>query len=147
MEWRRRTVAAARLLKSNPTENADRAVKKILDTLDPALTQSRRQMTRAKNEQLSKEVRNLCDKTFHLSLEMRSSRAVFRVTIPMTKTQIAAEDAENEMVAVEGKNSSASGSFKISFTVFGGLEKTTLMPGDGEETIKLEKPHVVGYAG
>ena len=146
VEWRRRTVDAASLLKSNPTENADRAVKKILDTLDPVLTQSRRQMPRSKFEQLTKEVQNLCDKAFRLSLEMRSSKAIFRVIIPEPKTEIVAEDTENEMVAVEGKNVPPSGLFRVSFTVFGGLEKTTLIPGDNEETIKLEKSQVVGFA-
>lgn len=58
-----------------------------------------------------------------------------------------AEEAEMDVVAVDNKVSNPPGLFRVSFTIFGGLAKTILFPGNTEETIPLERPQVVGFAG
>lgn len=152
MEWRKRTVTAAKSLKGRSNHLATRAIKTALeieDTLEPALTQlnSRpKAEQRAKNEQLGKEVRALCDKALELSLELRSSKAIFKVLMPEpgTSTDFNAEDTEMDLVAVIGKTNPTTSMIQVAFTVCGGLEKTTLIPGDGEEKVTLQKAQVVG---
>jgi hypothetical protein len=117
-----------------------RASTKIQDTLEPAITPA----SRAKGEQLSRELHALCDKALQLSLVFRQSKNIFRVIVPAPQLEVV--EAETELVALEGK-ASPSGYTKTLFTVFGGLEKTTLFPGENEETVMLEKTQVVGVGG
>ena len=71
---------------------------------------------------------------------LRSSKAHFTV---VKAPYHAVVDEENmELVAMDGKIHPSRA--KVAFTVFGGLEKTTVLPGDSEVTIRLEKPQVVG---
>ena len=120
-----------------------RASKKIQDTLEPALT-SGVLASRAKVDQLSRELEVLCDKALQLSLVFRQSKAIFKVVVPDPHLEVL--EAEMELVAIEGRASSLDYT-KISFVVFGGLQKTTLFPGENEETVMLEKSQVVGFAG
>ena len=50
------------------------------------------------------------------------------------------------LVALEGK-ASPSDDIQTWSTDFGGFEKTTMFPGDNEETVMLEQFQVVGVAG
>lgn len=152
MEWRKRTVAAAKSFDSRSTHLtvlADRTAEKIEETLEPALTQLSSRPTaeqRARNEQLTKEVRTLCDKALELSLELRSSKAIFKVVMLEhgRSIDVNAEDTELDLVAVIGKINPSIPLIQVAFTVSAGLEKTTLIPGDSEETVTLQKAQVVG---
>lgn len=115
--------------------------------LAPALTQLLSSERRARDEQLTKELRALCEKALKLSLELRSSKAIFKVIMPEpgTGNDLDWEDSTDmDLVAVIGKNNPTTYMIQVAFTVSGGLEKTTLIPGDGEEKVTLEKAQVVG---
>lgn len=149
MEWRKRTVTAAKSLESRSTHHAvlaDRSADKIEETLKPALTLCPKAEKRAKEERLTKEVRALCNKALELSLELRSSKAIFKVIMPErgTGTDINAEDTDMDLVAVIGKPNPTTPMIQVAFPVSGGLEKTTLIPGDGQEKVILQKAQIVG---
>lgn len=117
---------------------SDRASKKIRNTLEPALTP----LARSKIDQLSRDILAICDEALELSLEFRQSKAIFRVIVPDCDSDIIFDDAQMELVAMDRGMSSTE--TNILFAVFGGLEKTTLFPGENEETAILEKSQVVG---
>ena len=132
---------------SRPESWADeRAAKKIYETLELALTRSPRLTPPPKLEQLKKELLALCSRALQLALTLRSSKANFQVVVPRLGTQIAAEDAEMELVAVEGPMSSSNLN-TVAFTVFGGLQKSSVSPADiGDPPRILKKADVVGRA-
>lgn len=138
VEWRRRTVVAARALRQHSGAVA-RAYKKLEDTLEPALTPGQ---TRARLDQLSRDLQALCEKAFQLSLALRESKAIFKVFVPSLQVEIF--ETDTELVAIDPKPSSSPG-IKTLFVVFGGLQKTTLIPGEKQETVLLEKSNVVGF--
>lgn len=117
---------------------SDRASKKIRNTLEPALTP----LARSKIDQLSRDILAICDEALEVSLEFRQSKAIFRVIVPDCDSDIIFDDAQMELVAMDRGMSSTE--TNILFAVFGGLEKTTLFPGENEETAILEKSQVVG---
>lgn len=142
VEWRKRTVTAAKSLPYRSNEIADRTARGIEDTLEPALTQTQRQSARAKAEQLTRELLALCNKALRLSIALGSSKAMFRVVVPGFGTEVP-EESEMELVAMDGKTPCDRP--KVAFAIFGGLEKRTLMPRGNEEIVGLEKAQVVGF--
>lgn len=138
-------MTAARSLQSVSGGIAERTAKKIQDTLEPARTQPKNQVTRVKVQELEREVSTLCDRAFQLALLLRSTRAVFRVVNPTRGTAIVLEDCDIEVVAVEGRVYSPID--RVAFSVSGGLQKLVLAPEGGEDIIRLEKAYVVGLAG
>ncbi len=95
VEWRRRTVSAAKAL-NMPGGTAERAARKILETLEPARTPKQ-----AKTQQLTQGLQAVCDKVFRLSLILRESKATFKVVVPAAHVEIHADSAEMELVAIE----------------------------------------------
>ena len=142
VEWRRRTVTLVKSLR-NMSDIAERTAKKLQEMLEPALTPHLQQAPRPRTERLGHEVRTLCENSLKLALVLRESKAIFRVVKPELDTRVTEDDAEMMLVAVE--EGSPSAKTKIKYIVFGGLEKTTINPGGSEETVQLEKAHVVGY--
>lgn len=143
MEWRRRTVIAAQSLRIKSNGVADRTARKLQDMLEPALTQNPR-MSLAKTDQLTRELQTLCNKALELSLVLRSNKSILKFIVQERDTKFIVEETEMELVAMTGRMFSTVA--QVEFTVFGGLEKTTLFPGDNEETVKLEKEQIIGRA-
>ncbi len=147
MDWQRRIVAVEKSFHGDILGNTKRATEKTLEGLQPALSQQWEQISQPKQGQLKREVVRICLKTQHLAIEMSASKATFKVVVPRMRAHIASEDTEKERVAIDGQEASDSGSYRVSFTVFGGLERTELIPGGNEKVRMLEKAQVVGYAG
>lgn len=143
VEWRRRTVMAAKHMGSR-SDIVIRVAKKIHNTLEPALTQSLQNTSQLKVDQLKKDLLALCENALELSVTLRSEKCLYEVTIPERDMEIVEEDARMELVAMNGKPSHLI--TRVDFIVFGGLEKTTLIPDNNSETVKLEKAQVVGHS-
>ncbi len=141
VEWRRRTVSAAKAL-NMPSGTAERAAREILETLEPARTLVATKQ--AKTQQLSQDLQAVCDKAFRLSLILRESKATFKVVVPAANVDIYADSAEMELIAMEDGRPPPHRQ-RVLFTAFGGLQKTALSPDEGEDIVMLEKAHVVGY--
>lgn len=108
--------------------------------MEPALTQSRHQSSRGKYEQLERDMLTLCGKALQLLIDFRQSKAFFKVVVPELNESV--NDIEMELVAVEGKETSALP--RVDWIVFGGLRKTTPYAVGTEETVLLEKSQLVG---
>ncbi len=116
---------------------------KIKETLQPALTTPyQRQTSRAKSDQLEREVLAVVKKSLHLALVLRESKDIFKVIVP--EGGVVVDEMAMELVAME-KNKQSSPRTKVAYTVFGGLEKTTLHPGGSEDIVVLEKAWFVGF--
>ena len=139
VEWRRRTVTAAKAFE--PVDEAPKsAAKEINEKLKPAFTPPSNGPTAT----IYPEILELCKKAEQISLIFRQSRATFYVPIAREHQLVdQSEDSKMELVAIEGQPSSTS--VKVGYTVFGGLVKTTLFPGEDDVVVTLEKPIVVGY--
>lgn len=141
VEWRKRTVTAAKAL-NIPCKKAERATRKILETLEPARTPG--PISQAKDQQLSRDLLAICDKASQLSLIFRESKAIFKIVVPYSDVDVLADNPEMELIAMEdGRNPPRRP--RVLFTAFGGLEKTVLSPDGRENVVRLEKAHVVGY--
>lgn len=138
LEWRRRTVVAARALRQ-PSGAVARAYDMLKDTLKPALTSGQ---TRARLDQLLRDLQTLCEKAFQLSLVLRESKVTFKVLIPPRQVEICKSDTE--LMAVDLKPSSSPG-IKTFFVVFGDLQKITSTPDERQEIVLLKKSNVVGF--
>lgn len=140
VEWRKRTVTAAKALK-RPREIVERAAIKILETLEPARTPG---ATDAKDYQLHRDLRAICNKAFQLSLIFHESKAIFKTVIPDVDVDILADNPEMELIAMEDGRA-PSRRPRVLFTAFGCLKKTALSPDEREDIVTLEKARVVGY--
>ena len=140
VEWRKRTVTAAKALKI-PSEIVERAAIKIFDTLEPARTPG---ATDAKDYQLNRDLRAICDKAYRLSLIFHESKAIFKVVIPADNVDVLVDNAEMELIAMADGRAPLRPP-KVLFTAFGCLRKTALSPDEKEDIVTLEKARVVGY--
>ena len=141
VEWRKRTVTAAKAL-NRPCGKAERATRKILETLEPARTPG--PTSQAKAQQLNRDLRVICEKASQLSLTFRESKAIFKIVVPYSNVDVLADNPEMELIAMED-GSVPPRRPRVLFTAFGGLEKTALSPDGREDVVRLEKAHVVGY--
>lgn len=141
VEWRKRTVNAVKAL-GRVEGLPESLAQEILDALTPVMSPSG--PTSTSNKAILFEILKICEKAEQISWLLGEGRATFQVALAR-KGQVVEqpEDPKVELVAMEGRLSPAPA--EVGHTVFGGLKKTTLVPGGEDVVVILEKPQVVGY--
>ena len=135
-EWTSKTNECVEWLRGQSSLPSDTAVY-ILHFLEP-----QQKDPSQKNSPLQQSIKDLCEKTYQLSLLMRkNTTANFKVHGLLSGTEITAEvDAEIIPQAFEGPQSESIIGSEVAFMIFGGLTK---QPGDAPERIILEPAQVV----